>query len=155
MRQCVQNTLDFLPVWLVCVLNDGVVGDASKSTPAENFFVPVDCGRRERLKARVEGQAMRFMCLVYLDEEKMVAFAKDPLAIGAFEKEVVAYDQALNDKGVLVMASPLRRVREAVTIRVRGGRTLATDGPFAETKEQLGGFTLIDARDLNEAIAPR
>ena len=69
---------------------------------------------------------MRYMCLVYLDEEKMVAFAKDPVAIGAFEKEVVAYDQALNDKGVLVMASPLKRVREAVTIRVRGGRTSAS-----------------------------
>ena len=96
---------------------------------------------------------MRYMCLVYVDEEKMVAFAKDPVAIGAFEKEVVAYDQALKDKGVLVMASPLKRVREAVTIRVRGGRMSATDGPFAETKEQLGGFTLIDARDLNEAIA--
>ena len=96
---------------------------------------------------------MRYMCLVYLDEEKMVALAKDPGAISAFEKEVVAYDQELNDKGVLVMASPLRRVREAVTIRVRGGRMSATDGPFAETKEQLGGFMLIDVRDLNEAIA--
>jgi hypothetical protein len=110
-------------------------------------------GGRERLKATVEGYAMRYMCLVYLDEEKMVAFAKDPGAIGAFEKEVVAYDQELNDKGVLVMASPLKRVREAVTIRVRDGRMSATDGPFAETKEQLGGFTLIDVRDLNEAIA--
>ena len=96
---------------------------------------------------------MRYMCLVYLDEEKMVAFAKDPVAIGAFEKEVIAFDQELNHKGVLVMASPLKRVREAVTIRVRGGRMSATDGPFAETKEQLGGFLLIDVRDLNEAIA--
>jgi hypothetical protein len=50
------------------------------------------------------------------------------------------------------MGSPLRRVREAVTIRVRDGRMSATDGPFAETKEQLGGFILIDVRDLNEAI---
>jgi hypothetical protein len=96
---------------------------------------------------------MRYMCLVYLDEGKMVALAKDLGAISAFEKEVVAYDQELNDKGVLVMASPLKRVREAVTIRVRDGRMSATDGPFAETKEQLGGFTLIDVRDLNEAIA--
>ena len=52
-----------------------------------------------------------------------------------------------------MVASPLKRVREAVTIRVRDGRMSATDGPFAETKEQLGGFTLIDVRDLNEAIA--
>ena len=96
---------------------------------------------------------MRYMCLIYLNEEKMVAFAKDPVAIGAVEKEVVAYDKELKDKGVLVMASPLKRVRQAVTIRVRGGRMSATDGPFAETKEQLGGFLLIDVRDLNEAIA--
>jgi hypothetical protein len=96
---------------------------------------------------------MRFMCLVYLDEKKMVALAKDPGAINAFEKEVVAYDQELNNKGVLVIASPLKRVREAVTIRVRDGRMSATDGPFAETREQLGGFILIDVRDRNEAIA--
>jgi hypothetical protein len=93
------------------------------------------------------------MCLVYLDEEKMVALAKDPEAIGALEKEVIAYDQELEDKGVMVMASPLKRVQKAVTVRVRGGRISATDGPFAETKEQLGGFILIDVRDLNEAIA--
>jgi hypothetical protein len=86
---------------------------------------------------------MRYMCLVYVDEEKMAAFAKDSVTIGA---KVVAYDQELNNKGVLVMASPLKRVREAVTIRVRDGRMSATDGPFAETKEQLGGFMLIDAR---------
>ena len=96
---------------------------------------------------------MRYMCLVYLEEEKMVALAKDPAAIGAFEEEVVAYDQKLNEKSVLVVASPLRRVREAVTIRVRNGRRLATDGPFAETKEQLGGFILIEVPDLNAAIA--
>jgi hypothetical protein len=57
---------------------------------------------------------MRYICLVYLDEVKMVTLAKDPAAIGAFEKEIVAYDQKLNEKGVLVMASPLKRVREAV-----------------------------------------
>jgi len=95
---------------------------------------------------------MRYMCLVYLEEEKMVALARDPAAIQAFEEEVVAYDQKVNEKGVLVIASPLKRVREAVTIRVRNGRALATDGPFAETKEQLGGFLLIEVPDLNAAI---
>ena len=96
---------------------------------------------------------MRYMCLVYIEEEKMVALAKDPAAIAAFEEEVTAYDQKVNEKGVLVIASPLKRVREAVTIRVRNGRKLATDGPFAETKEQLGGFILIEVPDLNAAIA--
>ena len=96
---------------------------------------------------------MRYLCLVYLEEEKMVALARDPAAIGAFEDEVVAYDQEVKEKGVVVMASPLKRVREAVTIRVRNGRKSATDGPFAETKEQLGGFILIEVPDLNAAIA--
>jgi len=96
---------------------------------------------------------MRYMCLVYLEEEKMVALARDPAAIQAFEEEVVAYDQKVNEMGVLVIASPLKRVREAVTVRVRKGRALATDGPFAETKEQLGGFILIEVPDLNAAIA--
>ena len=96
---------------------------------------------------------MRYMCLVYLEEEKMVELAKDPTAIGAFEEEVVAYDQEVREKGVLVMASPLKRVREAVTVRIRNGRKLATDGPFAETKEQLGGFILVEVADLNAAIA--
>lgn len=95
---------------------------------------------------------MRYMCLVYVDEEKMVALAKDEAAIGAFEKEVQARDRDLEARGVLIMASPLKRVREAVTVRVRDGRMSATDGPFAETKEQLGGFMLVDVRDLNEAI---
>jgi hypothetical protein len=93
------------------------------------------------------------MCLVYLEEEKMVSLAKDPAAIGKFENEVTALDRDLKESGALIMASPLRRVREAVTIRVRDGRLSVTDGPFAETKEQLGGFILIEARDLNEAIA--
>jgi len=93
------------------------------------------------------------MCLVYLDEEKMVSLAKDPVAIGELEREVTASDQDLKESGMFIMASPLRRVREAVTIRVRDGRMSVTDGPFAETKEQLGGFILIEARDLNEAIA--
>jgi len=96
---------------------------------------------------------MRHICLVYLEEEKMVALAKDPAAIGAFEEEVVAYDQKVNEMGVFVITSPLKRVREAVTVRLRNGRALATDGPFAETKEQLGGFILIEVPDLNAAIA--
>jgi len=54
---------------------------------------------------------------------------------------------------VLLAAEPLEPVETATTVRVRNGRTYITDGPFAETKEQLAGFYLLDARDLNEAIA--
>jgi hypothetical protein len=59
----------------------------------------------------------------------------------------------LNAKGQYLAASPLHPVATATSVRVRGGKRLVTDGPFAETREQLGGYYLIDAKDLDEAIA--
>jgi hypothetical protein len=67
-------------------------------------------------------------------------------------EESVAYDDALRKAAYLVVAHALQPIETATTIRVRNGKLSATDGPFAETKEQLGGFMLIEARDLNEAI---
>ncbi len=64
----------------------------------------------------------------------------------------MAYDDALRKAGHLVVAHALQPVEAATTVRVRNGKLSTTDGPFAETKEQLGGFILIEARDLNEAI---
>jgi hypothetical protein len=64
----------------------------------------------------------------------------------------LAYDDALRRAGHLVVAHALQPVEAATTVRVRNGKLSTTDGPFAETKEQLGGFILIEARDLNEAI---
>ena len=93
---------------------------------------------------------MRYLCLVYLVEEEMAAMSEGESQ--ACTDESLAYDEALRRSGHLVMAHALERVETATTVRVRKGRLLTTDGPFAETKEQLGGFILIDARDLNEAI---
>ena len=70
----------------------------------------------------------------------------------AWVEESLAYDDALRKAGHLIVAHALQPVEAATTIRVRNGKVSATDGPFAETKEQLGGFMLIDARDLNDAI---
>jgi hypothetical protein len=67
-------------------------------------------------------------------------------------EESLAYDETLRKAGHLVAAHALQPVEAATTIRVRGGKLSTTDGPFAETKEQLGGFLLIEARDLNEAL---
>jgi hypothetical protein len=64
----------------------------------------------------------------------------------------MAYCDRLQRLGQLVAASPLHPVETAVTVRVRNGQTTTTDGPFAETKEQLGGYLLVDVRDLNDAI---
>jgi hypothetical protein len=70
----------------------------------------------------------------------------------ACTEESLAYDEALRRTGHLLAAQALQPVETATTIRVRNGKLSTTDGPFAETKEQLGGFLLIEARDLNDAI---
>jgi hypothetical protein len=90
------------------------------------------------------------MCLVYHSEERL-----DSLSLPEFNnlvRESIAYSGELERTGNVVSASGLMPVSEAVTIRLRNGQPVATDGPFAETKEQLGGYYLIEARDLNDAI---
>lgn len=86
---------------------------------------------------------MKYLCLVYLEPDKWHAVP---------DRECAACGTELRDRGVLLAAEPLQPVGEAITVRVRGGRMHVTDGPFAETKEHLAGFYLIDARDLNEAM---
>ena len=93
---------------------------------------------------------MRYACLVYLVEKEMAAMSESEAR--ACTEESLAYDEALRRSGQFVVAEALAPVETATTIRVRHGKLTATDGPFAETKEQLGGFILIEARDLNEAI---
>ena len=93
---------------------------------------------------------MRYLCLVYLVEKEMAAMSEREAQ--ARTDESLEYDEALRRSGQLILAQALEPVDLATTVRVRQGKVLTTDGPFAETKEQLGGFILIEARDLNEAI---
>jgi hypothetical protein len=93
---------------------------------------------------------MKYACLVYLVEREMSAMSKREA--DACVEESLAYDQALRRSGHLIVANALQPVETATTVRVRNGKLFTTDGPFAETKEQLGGFLLIEARDLNDAI---
>jgi hypothetical protein len=86
---------------------------------------------------------MKYLCLVYLEHEKLRAVP---------DTECKAYGDGLRGTEVLVAAEALQPVETATTVRIRNGKVSVTDGPFAETKEQLAGFYLIDARDLNEAI---
>ncbi|HWT44985.1 MAG TPA: YciI family protein [Vicinamibacterales bacterium] len=86
---------------------------------------------------------MKYLCLVYLERSKWNAIA---------DRECANCGDSLHESGKLLAAEPLFPVETATTVRVRHGRTVVTDGPFAETKEQLAGFYLIDADDLNEAI---
>jgi hypothetical protein len=92
---------------------------------------------------------MQFHCLIYFDPK--LAFADTPGA-RALLAEVGPQTERLQASGHLIMQQPLNLPQEAVTIRVRNGRVSATDGPFAETKEMLGGLVLIEARDRAEAI---
>ena len=93
---------------------------------------------------------MKYLCLVHNDEEKLEAMSESEF--DAFSDEHVALDEELRKSGHSIVAEALQPVHTATTVRVRNGRLSTTDGPFAETKEQLGGIYLIEARDLNEAI---
>ena len=94
---------------------------------------------------------MKYACLVYVDESLVGALA--PAEGRRLIDESVDYDWGLRNSGHLILAQPLQPPRSAVTVRVRNGRMSSTDGPFAETKEHLGGFFLVEARDMDEAIA--
>lgn len=86
---------------------------------------------------------MKYLCLVYLDESRL-----DELP----DEDCVDYDARIRDSGHCLASEALESVQTATTVRVRNDKVSVTDGPFAETKEQLAGFYMIDARDLNEAI---
>lgn len=86
---------------------------------------------------------MKYLCLVYMEAEKLHAVP---------DRECVDCGVGLRNSGLLIAAEALQPIETATTVRVRNGKVSITDGPFAETKEQLAGFYLIDARDLNEAV---
>ena len=94
--------------------------------------------------------AMKYLCLAYEAEEPFNAMSRSEW--DALRKETLAYVEALQQSGHLILTNALQSARTAATLRVRNGKLSVTDGPFAETKEQLGGFFLINARDMNEAI---
>ena len=92
---------------------------------------------------------MRYLLLIYTDE---TADQGTPEEFEAMMQEYGAFGQWLAEAGIGRGGEALQSVQTATTVRVRDGRTLTTDGPFAETKEQLGGFYLVDAADLDQAI---
>lgn len=93
---------------------------------------------------------MKYLCLAYEEEEKLNALSQ--VAWDTLRGETLDYVEELQRDGYIIAAEALQSVRTAATVRVREDRISVTDGPFAETKEQLGGFFLINAADLNEAI---
>ena len=93
---------------------------------------------------------MQYLILIYSEEQ---ATPPDPAQIGAVMEEYNAYSQMLRDRGAFVGGEALQPTATATTVRIRDGQTMTTDGPFAETKEALGGFYLVEAADLDEALA--
>jgi hypothetical protein len=86
---------------------------------------------------------MKYLCLVYGEEAKIAAMPDD---------ECMAFDTVLRSRNQCIASEALLPVAAATSVRVRNGKVAISDGPFAETKENLAGFYLVDARDLNEAI---
>ncbi|TKR30382.1 YciI family protein [Luteimonas gilva] len=93
---------------------------------------------------------MKYLVLIYNDAEALAAL--DPDRAQTLTEACNAHADALRQNGRLLGAMRLPPASAATSLRIRNGRLLATDGPYAETKEQLGGFIVIEARDLNEAI---
>jgi hypothetical protein len=93
--------------------------------------------------------AVRYVCLVYFDPRKVFNQSAEAMAV---LRDSGPYNDELRASGHLVMDQALKLPDQAMTVRVRDGKMSAVDGPFMETKEVLGGFVLIEARDLNEAV---
>lgn len=87
---------------------------------------------------------MKYLCLVYLESEKLRSVP---------DSECMSCGTGMRESGVLVAAEALEPVETATTLRIRNGQVSITDGPFAETKEQLAGFYLVDAENLDQALA--
>jgi hypothetical protein len=94
---------------------------------------------------------MRYMLLIYEPESIWTTMSQEET--GKIFGEYMAFTEGIRQSGHYVAGAPLQPTPTATTVRVKAGKTVTTDGPFAETREQLGGYYLIEAKDLDEAIA--
>lgn len=93
---------------------------------------------------------MQYMLLIYVDPASYAGMTEEQ--VQAEMTQYFAIGPEMRERGVYVAGDGLQGVETATTVRVRDGKTMLTDGPFAETKEHLGGFYIVDAKDLDEAI---
>src|SRR3954447_2059630 len=100
-----------------------------------------------QLRTLPGGDRMKYMLLIYTDENAWTETERDSCFA-----ESIQLSHQLHTEGKFLGASPLHPVASATSVRIRGGKRLVTDGPFAETHEQLGGYFLVEAQDLDEAI---
>ena len=93
---------------------------------------------------------MQYMLLIYDAEQALAQMTKEEAA--SFMQAYMTFTQELRDSGHHVAGDALQSVRTATTLRIRNNKTTTTDGPFAETREQLGGYYVVEAKDLDEAL---
>jgi len=93
---------------------------------------------------------MRYLCLIYLDDKQLAAMPEPE--VSALNARHLAFNDKLLDSGQFVEAEALQPAAATTCVRMRNGKIALTDGPYAETKEMVAGFYLIEARDLNEAV---
>lgn len=93
---------------------------------------------------------MRYVCLIYDEEKKVNSMSKEDG--DKFMGDYFAFTEGIKASGQYVAGEALHPINTATSVRIRNGKVSTTDGPFAETREQLGGFYLIEAKDLNDAI---
>ncbi len=94
---------------------------------------------------------MQYLLMIYANEQEMAAMG--PVALTAMSQEYAEFTKGIVQAGQFKAGDRLRPVTAASTVRVRNGKVLITDGPFAETREQLGGYYLVEAKNLDEALA--
>jgi len=102
--------------------------------------------------ADLERNPMLYMILIYGDERNFATLAHDPEAQKQMYAAYTRYGASMREAGVLRGGAELKPTHSATTVRVKNGKPVTTDGPFAETKEQLGGYYLIDVPNLDEAV---
>jgi ketosteroid isomerase-like protein len=126
--------------------------DGNKITSIEVFFgsLPKGVSGGQPQSLSVDEGSQKYLCLVYQEDGKLDALSQREL--DTLVAECVVWVDELEKSGRHIYSAELQSVRSATTLRKRNGQLSITDGPFAETKEHLGGFTLLNARDLNEAI---
>jgi hypothetical protein len=95
-------------------------------------------------------ETMKYLCLIYDNESEWAKFPKD--LRDKYMGEYMEFGDSIKKSGQYVGANQLQPTSAATTVRIRNGKVSTTDGPYAETKEQLGGYYLIEAKDLNDAI---
>ena len=102
-------------------------------------------------KHQLKEKAVQYLLMIYANEQEMTALGQ--AALSAMTNEYAEFTKSIVQAGHFKAGDRLKPVSTASTVRIRNGKTLVTDGPFAETREQLGGYYLVEAKNLDEALA--